>query len=399
MKIAVVIRDFKPDKGGAASLLDTIKKGMKHIKNADYEFVVVYEGGPKQAYKSIINGMEYYNLFYMRTVLAAASKVSDIKTFPRKLLYRLVDRKPAGATDSYWDLFCDKEGVDLIWFTSAIQERTSVPYIFTVWDLAHRGLSMLPEVGRPVMEWKERENIYREMLYRASFILTANESGKREIVENYYVSADKIRIVPFPLTEFCRGEEAAPEVKLPEEYYFYPAQFWPHKNHIRILKALRLLKEENGIRINVVFTGSDKGNCDYIKKKAAEYGIDDQISFLGLVSYPELKYLYKHAKALLYASVLGPNNMPPYEAVYLGCPVIISGIPGHREQMKDAAIYFDPLDERSLAQAVMEHESGKKAESMKKSVALIKSEIEKYDLMEKMDEIFKEFQSYAEMYD
>ena len=91
--------------------------------------------------------------------------------------------------------------------------------------------------------------------------------------------------------------------------------------------------------------------------------------------------------------------MPPYEAVYLGCPVIISGIPGHREQMKDAAIYFDPLDERSLAQAVMEHESGKKAESMKKSAALIRSEIEKYDLMEKMDEIFKEFQSYAEMYD
>lgn len=40
-------------------------------------------------------------------------------------------------------------------------------------------------------------------------------------------------------------------------YYFYPAQFWAHKNHLRILEALILLREE-GLIFNVVFVGEIK---------------------------------------------------------------------------------------------------------------------------------------------
>lgn len=53
---------------------------------------------------------------------------------------------------------------------------------------------------------------------------------------------------------------------------------------------------------------------------------------------------------MVYASLMGPNNLPPIEAAYLGCPVIISDMPGHREQMKDCALFFEGTNEYALAE-------------------------------------------------
>ena len=44
------------------------------------------------------------------------------------------------------------------------------------------------------------------------------------------------------------------------------------------------------------------------------------------------------------ASHFGPTNMPPIEAMHLGCPVICSDIEGHREILGDAGLYFNPAD-------------------------------------------------------
>ena len=40
---------------------------------------------------------------------------------------------------------------------------------------------------------------------------------------------------------------------------------------------------------------------------------------------------------MVFASIVGPNNYPPIEAASLGCPVILSDLPGHREQMGESA--------------------------------------------------------------
>ena len=62
--------------------------------------------------------------------------------------------------------------------------------------------------------------------------------------------------------------------------------------------------------------------------------------------------MYKNAFALVYASFLGPNNIPPLEACALGCPVVAANIPGAFEQMGDAAAFFDPKDEYDLAEKI-----------------------------------------------
>ena len=48
----------------------------------------------------------------------------------------------------------------------------------------------------------------------------------------------------------------------------------------------------------------------------------------------------------------GPTNIPPLEAMALGCPVAVSGIYGMREQCGDAVLYFNPADSHDIAQAM-----------------------------------------------
>ena len=74
---------------------------------------------------------------------------------------------------------------------------------------------------------------------------------------------------------------------------------------------------------------------------------------MGYVSIEDLVALYRNAEAMIYTSFSGPENLPPLEAFALGCPVIASEFPGAREQLGDAAIYFDPHDPVSIAQAVI----------------------------------------------
>ncbi len=51
---------------------------------------------------------------------------------------------------------------------------------------------------------------------------------------------------------------------------------------------------------------------------------------LGLVDEDELIGLYQHAHALVYLSRFGPENLPPLEALALGCPAIVANVPGRR---------------------------------------------------------------------
>ncbi|MFH0897971.1 MAG: glycosyltransferase, partial [bacterium] len=139
-----------------------------------------------------------------------------------------------------------------------------------------------------------------------------------------------------------------------QPYLFYPAQFWPHKNHIIILYAVKFLKEQHNLNFSVVFTGSDKGNLEYIKEQASKLGLENNVHFLGFVTMQELVALYRHAFALVFASFFGPNNIPPLEAFSLGCPVIAANVAGAQEQLGTAALFFDPKNYTECAKHVMQ---------------------------------------------
>lgn len=247
--------------------------------------------------------------------------------------------------------------IDVILSLSPACLSMEIPYIVVVWDLQHRRQPYFPEVSIGG-EWGRREKYHSTMLRRASVIITGTEVGKTEISQFYQVPLERIEVIPFPTPKFVlepfdqNDSQVLEKFNLPENYLFYPAQFWPHKNHAGVLQAVKLVDDQYGLKLPVVFSGSDKGNQSYIKQLADELGLTDRTYFTDFVSRHELIALYRNAMALIFITFFGPDNLPPLEAMALGCPVIASNVPGAEEQLGDAALLVDPKSPERIATAM-----------------------------------------------
>jgi glycosyltransferase involved in cell wall biosynthesis len=231
-----------------------------------------------------------------------------------------------------------------------------VPFLTVVWDLQHRLQPYFPEVTANG-QWEARESFYSQVLRRATFVIAGTEAGKKEIEILYDVPEDRIRILPHPTPRFAlegstSGKDELASYRLPPNYVFYPAQFWPHKNHVGLLRAIHHLKRVENISLPVVFVGSDHGNREHVRREAKNLNLEEQVFFLGYVSRAALCALYQKAFALCYVSFFGPENLPPLEAFALGCPVIAADVPGASEQFGDAAIRINPMNEIEIAGAL-----------------------------------------------
>ena len=164
---------------------------------------------------------------------------------------------------------------------------------------------------------------------------------------------ERIRVIPFAAPH-CEDEtiDIRSKYNLTKPYLFYPAQFWPHKNHVNLIKSISILQDNFGVNVDLVFTGSDKGNLGYIRSMVDKLNLTNSIHFLGFVPANDISALYKCSEALLYGSFFGPDNLPPLEAFAYGCPVVTADVPGAREQLGDAAIFVNPSDPMHIAFAI-----------------------------------------------
>lgn len=263
-------------------------------------------------------------------------------------------------SNSYED-FLERRGIDLVFFagpTRFFRYLERLNYIFTVWDLCHRDDPEFPEV-RNDREFEHRDAMYSDALIKAVAVLVDSDLGKCNVVRRYGVDAARVHVMPFSPavgtqiseTEYQAGFiDIKSRYGLDSDYIFYPAQFWAHKNHVYLLHGLKILETNHGIRLAVVFAGSDRdGNIEYVKQVAREIGLSDRLRFSGFVPNEEIPYLYKQSVALVMPSYFGPTNLPPLEAFSLGVPVLYPDKPGLKEQVGDAALLMDLHDPASMA--------------------------------------------------
>ena len=263
-------------------------------------------------------------------------------------------------------LFLRLHGTELIIYPSPydISFNLSIPYIFTVYDLQHRINPQFPEVSENG-EFERRESIYSNALPKASAIIADSKVGKEDLVNLYDIDPDKIFVLQYLPPTYLNDKIDSNELNrirakynLPSEYIFYPANFWLHKNHQLIIKALDILKRKN-IIIDAVFTGSNHGEYESLMGLSRKLDVSDQIHYIGRVNNEDMSALYKLSFGLVMPTFFGPSNIPYLEAFYLDCPVITSNIRGIRDQVQDAALLIDPESPEDLAGSIIELKDNK----------------------------------------
>lgn len=250
--------------------------------------------------------------------------------------------------------FREQHRLDVMWFFGPYGLDLDIPYITTVWDLQHRLQPYFPEVSSEG-EWDRREKHYGTFLRKSAFVVTGTQVGKAEIEKFYQIPSERIKVIPFPTPQVeavkanSHGKDCFEKYQIPEKYLFYPARFFPHKNHANLLLAIKLLNEKYGYKLPVVFVGPDAGNQSYIRRLVTELALDQQVHFLGFVPREDMSFLYRNAFALTFVTFFGPDNLPPLEAFSFGCPVVASKVSGAEEQLGDAALLVDPQDPEHIA--------------------------------------------------
>jgi glycosyltransferase involved in cell wall biosynthesis len=360
MRIGVFSPSYTPLSGGA----HTFEQGILHallqlapesrhqftlfLSNKGRDDVVLSRGGNVEV---VYLEPQPQNLFYLlaqrRQSSLFLSRLSKIMDFLRM---KKVEHPLQTALHNH--------KVDLFWFVTPYDIfPLNIPYLATVWDIQHRLQPWFPEVSNNGV-WEAREAAYSVFLRRALFVLTPNKVAGDELSLFYQIPRDRLRFLPHPtplVDQLPTTEQvgtALAKYGLHSHYLLYPAQFWPHKNHINLLLALRVLRDTYGLDFHLVLAGADHGNQKYVEQKTLQMGLGDFVHFLGFVPREDLLALYLGAFALSYVTYFGPENLPPLEAFYLGCPVVVSKFSGALEQLGDAALFVNGSQPEEIAAAV-----------------------------------------------
>lgn len=274
-----------------------------------------------------------------------------------------------------------KHNADLVYFLTQSSSPTTLNrlnYITTAFDLCHRDTPEFPEVGH-FSEFHARERHFKNNLSRAVVVVTVSEQVSDSISRRYGIDRNRLLSMPMGPSPFLSADISVDKslvlksYDLEEGYFFYPAQFWAHKNHIRILEALLLLREK-GYEFKVVFAGGDKGNRTYVERFVTHHSLGGQVRILGFVPAEHMRGLYEGCVAVTMPTYFGPDNLPPLEAWMIGKPLIYSF---HlTDDVGEAAICVNPDDPGDLAEAMMACDDSRTRANLVKAGHLRLREIE-----------------------
>lgn len=233
------------------------------------------------------------------------------------------------------------------------------PWIGWIPDFQHKHL---PQYF-PEHDSLNRDRTFTQLVQEAPHVTVSSQDAYRDLMR--WVPADRNKISVLSFTTVARPEwyaddpvSAGREFALPPKYLMFPSQFWLHKNHRCVFRALRIA-ERVCPDIALVCTGRlhdyrRPGYADELMAETRREGLGQRIRVLGLVDRHTQVQLMRRAAAIIQPSFFEGWSALVEDARTLGKRIYVSDIPVHREQAPANAVFFDPHSPEQLAGLIAE---------------------------------------------
>lgn len=231
-----------------------------------------------------------------------------------------------------------------------------VPYIITMHDVQElhfpENFTPAQRAIRAVQYWKALE--------KAGVVIVSFDHVKQDLIKYFGLPEDKIRVCPIPFRDISLPETTpaaansyARKYEAWTPFLLYPAHTWRHKNHLRLLQALRELRKDDGQNLKLICTGGTAHHYHAeVLAQVDEMKLSDAVLFAGIVPEDELRWLYEGAALVTIPTKYEAGSFPLFEAMLLGSPVICSHVTSLPETIGDRRFVFDPDDPASLASLI-----------------------------------------------
>lgn len=200
-------------------------------------------------------------------------------------------------------------------------------------------------------------------LKQARRVITVSEFTKKEILEVYPASTAKISVVHngYPSELYKRIDLENPEEKLKVKmvcekyglktpYIFYLGRLEKKKNTVALIEAFSIMRSEHkGLKHKLVLIGDASFGYDQIKYAIEDFRLDGEVVMPGWIDERDMPYIFSGADAFIFPSLYEGFGIPILESFNCGVPVAASNIASIPEIAGDAALFFNPLDTKDMA--------------------------------------------------
>jgi glycosyltransferase involved in cell wall biosynthesis len=251
-------------------------------------------------------------------------------------------------------------GIDVLFRPSEIKIPNSIEkHLFWIPDFQEVYLPHL--FSKDYLDYRKKSQ--EELLTSDKHILFSSNDVYNDFKKLYPTAKSKSFVVNFsvfhPNFSEIKIEKLKAKYQLADvPYFFSPNQFWKHKNHIVVLKAIKKIKENHNFNFQILFSGkeSDSRNPTYfeeIKQFVSENSLEKNIKFLGFIDRSEQLCFMKNALAVIQPSLFEGWSSVVEDAKAMNQNLIVSSLNVHKEQLENKAHYFNPNDENELMNQII----------------------------------------------
>jgi len=225
------------------------------------------------------------------------------------------------------------------------------PLVLTIHDLIKhistgRETSTLP----PAVYWI-KHLVYRFVvavnIRKAKMIVTPSKFWQSNLIHNYNLTPEKVRVTYEAVDKGLKSkphrnpENILKKYNLSKPFIIYTGNLYPHKNVNFLIQAIKSFNKTHKHQLSLAVVCARS----VFQKRLAKA---KNIHYLGYVSDSDLATLYSQGLALVHPSLIEGFGLTGLEAMAAGLPVLSSDATCLPEIYGDAALYFDPYDQRSL---------------------------------------------------
>ena len=249
-------------------------------------------------------------------------------------------------------------GVDLLFcpFTAPTFAEPGIPVVSVIHDLQYQEFShfFTPD------EHFHRRSFMQDVARKADAVICVSEYTRKTAVGSLSIPIEKSFVIPnciqFRLKRMDNEEKNVILERLGiagRPYLFYPANFWPHKNHLMLLTAFGMYRFcHPELPLDLVFTGALTDGQHKVKDCVERMGMSSCIHFLGYLPENELSAVWEGCSCLIFPSLFEGFGIPVLEAMNFNKPVLCSNVSSLPEVAGDAALYFDPRKPEEILRGI-----------------------------------------------